>query len=106
MSYSKDINCPYCDAELDIDHDDGAGYQENVVHQQECSECDKMFVFTTSISFSYEPEKADCLNDGEHIWRRRHTIPREFTKMVCSACDEERYLTPDEKEQLLNGTLD
>ncbi len=26
----KDINCPYCDAELDICHDDGFGYEEGV----------------------------------------------------------------------------
>lgn len=62
-----DIECPYCEKPLDICHDDGKGYYENIKHQMECSGCGKTFTFTTSISFSYEPERADCLNEnGKH----------------------------------------
>jgi len=32
------VNCPYCGAEQEICHDDGYGYEEDVLHQQECSE--------------------------------------------------------------------
>jgi transposase-like protein len=69
----SDINCPYCDAELYVCHDDGYGYEENVNHQMECHKCEKSFVFQTSISFYYEAEKADCLNDGNHNWKKNHT---------------------------------
>ena len=29
----------------DINHDDGYGYEEDVTHEQECSNCEKTFVF-------------------------------------------------------------
>ena len=64
----KDINCPYCDAELDIDHDDGFGYEQDKLHEQQCSNCEKIFTFTTYITFNYETFTADCLNGGEHIF--------------------------------------
>lgn len=94
-----DINCPYCNAQLDIDHDDGLGYAEEETHQQQCNKCNKYFVFTTSISFSYYPEKADCLNGGEHDYEPTITCPKEYTKMRCTMCDEER--TPTEEEMKL-----
>jgi hypothetical protein len=72
-----DVNCPYCGAPQEINHDDGRGYSEDDKHEQQCNECEKIFVFTTSISYYYEAEKADCLNDGEHNYKRTHTIPRE-----------------------------
>lgn len=86
----SDINCPYCDAEIEINHDDGAGYAEDEIHEQRCDECDKMFVFTTSIHFSYSPSKADCLNDGEHRYKRTTTFPPEFARMRCEDCGDEK----------------
>lgn len=57
-----DIICPYCDAEQEINHDDGFGYEEGIKHEMQCSKCKKNFVFETSISFNYDAEKADHLN--------------------------------------------
>lgn len=62
----SDVNCPYCGAEQEINHDDGHGYAEDVKHEQQCGECEKYFVFTTFIHFSYDVEKADCLNGEPH----------------------------------------
>ena len=62
----EDCNCPYCGADVEINHDDGYGYEEDECHEQVCGECDKAFVYTTSISFYYEATKADCLNGAEH----------------------------------------
>lgn len=98
MAY-HDIECPYCGEGQSINHDDGYGYEQDVVHQQMCEHCDKTFTYTTSISFYYEAEKADCLNGGEHNWEPTHTFPRFFSKMRCSMCDEEREPTKDEKEK-------
>jgi hypothetical protein len=95
----SDINCPYCDAELYVCHDDGYGYEENVNHQMECHKCEKSFVFQTSISFYYEAERADCLNDGNHNWKKNHTQPSYFTKMECSMCGETREPTADERKE-------
>lgn len=92
-----DIECPYCEKELDINHDDGFGYEEGVKHQMECSHCGKSFVFETSILFCYEPEKADCLNDGIHDYKLTGTSPKEFSRMRCTMCEDERELTDTER---------
>jgi hypothetical protein len=92
----SDLNCPYCDTDLSVCHDDGFGYEEGVKHEMECYKCEKSFVFQTSISFYYDAEKADCLNDGNHDWEMTHTEPSCFTNMQCSMCGGTRNLTPDE----------
>lgn len=93
------IDCPYCDAELEVNHDDGFGYDENVMHHMECDKCGKNFVFETVISFSYYPKKADCLNGAKHNYKLTDTFPKEFSKMNCSDCDEERELTDEERAE-------
>jgi hypothetical protein len=95
----KDLECPYCEMELEICHDDGFGYEEGVKHQMECPHCGKSFVFETSVSFYYEPEKADCLNDGNHNYKKTCTYPKEFSRMKCTMCDDERELTDEEKKK-------
>jgi glutaredoxin len=102
----KDINCPYCDHAQDICHDDGFGYTEGVRHEIQCEVCSKNFVFETSISFYYEPQKADCLNGSEHNYQRTHTCPDVFTKMACADCDSERELTEQERKDLGIGTVE
>jgi hypothetical protein len=64
----SDLYCPYCDAGLEVCHDDGFGYEEDRAHEMYCSECDKNFVFYTTISFDYHPERADCLNGHPHLF--------------------------------------
>lgn len=68
MTY--DVKCPYCGSEEEINHDDGYGYAEDRKHQQQCGECDKNFTFTTSISYYYEAEIADCLNGQPHKMKK------------------------------------
>jgi Zn finger protein HypA/HybF involved in hydrogenase expression len=85
-----DINCPYCDAELNINHDDGFGCNEDEIYQQECSNCEKTFCYTTKITFNYFPFKADCLNGENHKYEKTHTCPVEYTKLRCSVCGDEK----------------
>lgn len=92
----SDMECPYCGADQEVCHDDGAGYDESVLHEHTCSECDKTFVFSTSISFYYDPQKADCLNGAPHKYKMTSTHPRMFSKMRCSDCGEERTPTAEE----------
>lgn len=66
-----------------------------------CSECDKTFVFTTAIYFNYNPEKADCLNGGEHQWKQTNVHPRQYTKWFCMDCDAEKLLSETEMAALL-----
>ena len=95
-----DLQCPYCQTEQVVCHDDGHGYEENEKHQMQCSNCDKHFVFETSIIFYYEAEKADCLNDGNHQYKLNHASPSVFTCMECALCDQKRELTDDERISL------
>jgi hypothetical protein len=94
---SADLECPYCGAGVKICHDDGFGFEEDVPHEMDCPVCEKTFVFHTWISYSYHPEKADCLNNGEHEWGNWNKVhglpgPRETQRRSCKACekDEER----------------
>jgi hypothetical protein len=101
----KDIKCPYCNAEQDINHDDGYGYEEGVLHQQHCGHCNNIFVYETCISFDYEVNKADCLNGGEHTWQPTCSFPKEFSQMHCRMCDEVRQPTEDELSKIISGEL-
>ena len=97
----NDLNCPYCDAELDVCHDD-VGYEENTLHEMECPKCEKNFVFETTSTFSYSPEKADCLNDGNHIYTDWHQLyahdGKSHQQKVCISCG-------DQKRQVVNADL-
>ena len=97
----KDIECPYCGEEQEINHDDGYGYEEDRCHEQECSNCEKSFVYTTSIHFYYTATKADCLNDGNHKYKATMTVPRKCTRMRCAGCGEERKPTDEEMIEIL-----
>lgn len=94
-----DLECPYCGKELDINHDDGFGYEEGVKHKMECPHCNKYFVFETSIVFYYEAQKADCLNDKKHDYQITHTFPKQYSKMRCTICDDSRTLTIEERDK-------
>ncbi len=99
----SDIKFPYCDHEQDVYHDDGENIAEDETHQMECYECEKSFVFLTCISIDYSPSKADCLNEGEHEWKPTNTVPRQYTKMSCTMCDERRSPTVEEIQAIVVG---
>jgi len=86
-----DIKCPYCQAELYINHDDGYGYDDDGTYQQTCKHCDKTFVYTTTICFYYDAEKADCLNDGEHQFEKTR-----YSRLRCKMCGEEKPMPKGE----------
>lgn len=103
---SKELECPYCEHEFDINHDDGFGYKEDITEEIQCPECEKYFVFTASITWHYEAYKADCLNGSEHDYQLTRTIPKAFSKMRCTMCDKERELTEDERVRYCIPTKD
>ena len=102
----NDINCPYCGAGQYINHDDGCGYEEDTLHDQECSYCEKSFVFTTAIHFFYEAKKADCLNGAEHKYKPTMTVPRRYTKMECPDCGTRRQPTEAELASIMDNHKD
>jgi hypothetical protein len=94
----SDDKCPYCDAKVEICHDNGYGYDEGELFEQECGSCGKSFVYETSILILHETFKADCLNGEPHNFKKTNTIPPECATMRCTACDEERPCTKEEME--------
>jgi len=94
----NDLECPYCGEGLEVCHDDGQGYEEDERHEMGCFKCGKEFVFTTSITFYYEPSMADCLNGAHHVLKPSKTIPEWYTKMECVDCDFKREPNIQEKE--------
>lgn len=104
----KDVQCPYCDAPQDIDHDDGYGYDESGTYEQECSECGKIFVYNTFIMFSYEVSQAPCKNDGEHSLKEIIGCPKEFFEFMrrCEYCGEEICIDKEAHEANLKKYQD
>lgn len=74
-------------------------YKEGAIHTQYCHHCDKEFVYTTSISYYYEVDKADCLNGGEHVWELTPTFPKYYATMQCKCCGKRRQLTEEERKK-------
>lgn len=93
----SDTNCPYCGAEIEINHDDGYGYEESERYNQKCCNCGKRFAYETEITFSYEVFKAPCLNGGKHKYKLTDTVPKCASRMQCEYCGDERELTDDER---------
>jgi len=87
----EDVECPYCGKPLDIDHDDGYGYEENEIYEQDCWNCKKTFAYVTEISFWHTAHKAPCMNEGEHDLKDIHRYPKDFAvgRKICENCGEE-----------------
>ena len=98
---SYDLECPYCEAKLNVCHDDGFGYEEGMRHEMQCSECDKNFVFETSISFDYEPEKAECLNGQPHRPTDSRILNQGYPDYLkCQDCDYEFWGEYDKSKDI------
>lgn len=91
MNKYYDVECPYCGNKQNINHDEGYGYEEDEVYEQECPECEKIFIYTTTISFSYDVSKADCLNGAEHkmekVWQANPPLFPNWKR--CKVCGYE-----------------
>lgn len=95
----EDVRCPYCETGQEINHDDGYGFTEDEIHEQQCGNCHKTFGFTTSISFYHEAVELPCANGGEHSFKPTMTAPKMFTKMRCKYCEIKRPPTEEEKKE-------
>lgn len=98
------IECPYCKHENK--HIPEGCHNEDATYEMQCPKCEKYFVFTVFISFSYTSYPAECLNTDVHDFQLTHTEPKEFSKMRCSMCGEERELTQDERKQYGIDTIE
>ena len=92
----SDVKCPYCCTDQEINHDDGYGYEESDLHEQDCVSRDKEFRFTTSIYYHYDVYCQDGDHDMEPMG---DSWPGMFE---CSKCDH-FYLKQDESSPTHNG---
>jgi len=85
-----DIKCPYCNEEEEINHDDGYGYEEGKLFEQECGSCEMVFLYSTHISFDHDAYKAPCKNGKPHKWEPCCGYPKGYmeNRHRCSYCDE------------------
>lgn len=95
-----DVECPYCETFQEINHDDGYGYAENETHEQECSKCGKIFVYQTSIMYSYDVEICPCKNGEPHNLIDIKGCPSEYFvgKKTCTYCGD--YIMIDEQAHI------
>lgn len=95
------VECPYCELDVEICHDDGAYYHDEETEEIECEHCEKKFLVRSSISWDFYGEKAECLNDGNHQWKKR--FPRhenvDYSRYEeCADCGEKRTLPKEETD--------
>lgn len=84
-------HCPYCTEQIEINHDDGYGYQEDEIYEQECHHCGNIFTYTTATIYYYTLDKCPCKNGSDHKLKEIHGFPKEFFKYKrrCEYCGEE-----------------
>lgn len=78
----SEVNCPYCGHEQEINHDDGYGYDEGKMYEQECASCGNEFNFNTRIELSYD---VFCKNGDHNLERIKVRFDRDYFE--CSKCD-------------------
>lgn len=93
------VECPYCEYEQEIDHEDGYGYDGDETFTQECPCCGKVFAYQTEILFSYNVHTCDCQNGEDHKWKLMMTHPKFASRMECTECGERRSLTEEERQK-------
>jgi hypothetical protein len=97
MSY-EEIECPYCEHAYDLCHDDGAFYNEGQSEEEKCPNCEKHFLVHSSMSWNFNAEKAECLNDGNHSWVKAYSEaniknhPDLGKREKCETCGRTRVL--------------
>ena len=97
----SDLNCPYCDENISVCHDDGYEDTEDLRHEQKCPKCTKLFLFRTYIKINYESSVAECLNTGSHLWFLSTTYTRCRTRWLCQTCDATKALSNHEMAAFL-----
>lgn len=90
--------CPYCGHEQEdyweLDH------SEDAQNEVECVNCENSFIAVPSIIVNWTSHQAPCLNGSPHEYKPTHTYPKEFMKMRCEFCSDERNPTEQEWERI------
>lgn len=89
----NDIECPYCGHD---NEPDGEQHEQDVLHEMQCSGCEKYFGYTIGYIPVYNSRPMPCANDGEHSWKPIIGAPKECfkNKYRCEHCDEKKTIAP------------
>lgn len=84
-NYTKELICPYCNYE----YSDSWEYQDaqDKDVQTQCPECEKNFIYSTDYDITFSSYKCDCLNGGEHIWRKPQNLWEDVWVQTCKTCN-------------------
>lgn len=90
--------CPYCEASINIHHDDD--FEEDALYEYQCPKCEKYFTYSMSISVDFALSKADCLNGGNHVLSvysykyMKNMVESPYYRIECLRCGEVRNYFP------------
>ena len=79
------IECPYCE---ELIREPSDCNEEDEPNEYQCPLCEKIFIVYISYIKHFTTQKADCLNEGEHIYEKTNTFPEKFSKLVCKMCGD------------------
>lgn len=79
------LECPYCEDDVRPLEDISPG----VLHEIECSECGKNFVYSIEYIPQFTASQAPCLNGADHDFQPIAGVPEEYfiNKRRCSFCE-------------------
>lgn len=104
---SENVECPYC--EKDTEFNDEDMYEQDEDYEIECKHCEKIFQVNLSYLKCFSPNKIECLNDEEHIFRKKVGAPEIHFKgkYLCTQCGLEKTVqeeveTKEEWDKYLN----
>ena len=95
------VECPYCEAEFEVCQDEGFACKDSEDYDLACIYCEKTFIITPCVSYSFDARKANCKNgEAEHKIKDKIGHPREFYigMKYCTDCGEEFNTKKEERE--------
>ena len=90
------VECPYCEFDNEVSHDDWENYTEEKYTETQCWECDKYFQISTSISYYHEWYKLPCSNCEPDKWKQIIWWVER-----CKYCDDKRYTKEEERKKAI-----
>lgn len=101
-----EVTCPYCEKEFDVDTDDGRHYNQNESEEEECPNCGKTVIISSSCTWYREASEADCLNDAPHPYSEWSTywvgeqgpnLGKFYERRYCETCGKDEWEYHDKR---------
>jgi transcription elongation factor Elf1 len=101
---SNNVECPYCEAELEVCQDDGFATDESETYEQECHNCGKLFALQVAIHWDFNGHKAECMNGGAHnLVEIMSTGPWHIGYKYCKDCCNKILIDEDANKKAVEN---